>query len=211
MLHKKTVAEGTLDLIREMLIDKAFKHFNLVGGTALALQIGHRISEDIDLFTQKPFDSLQIAEYLRQKYKAENIKTLKNGVFCFIRDVKVDIICHQYPLVKPLIKEENVRMVSLEDIGAMKLNVITDNGTRLKDFVDMYALLEHLPLREMLFAYEKKYQDVSRQIALRALNYHYDIQPATIHFIGLPITREKVIERMYEAILEQTKIFSKDH
>ncbi len=207
MLHKQTVAKGTLDLIREMISDKVFKHFNLVGGTALSLQIGHRISEDIDLFSNSPLDALKIAGYLKEKYKAENVRTLKNGVFCFIGDIKVDLISHQYPLVKPLVFNEGVRMVSLEDIGAMKLNVITGNGTRFKDFVDMYALLEHLPLKQMLMAYEDKYPGVSRHIAVKALNYHQDMQPATIHFTGTPVIKEKIIQRMYEATLEPARIF----
>ena len=71
MLHKETVAKGTLDLIQELLNDSTFKDFNLVGGTALALQLGHRISEDIDRFTKNPFDSLKIALYLQGNYNAE--------------------------------------------------------------------------------------------------------------------------------------------
>lgn len=207
MLHRETVADETLDLIREMMNDKAFKDFNLVGGTALSLQIGHRISVDIDFFNPKPFNSSKMSEYLQVKYNAENIRTLKNGVFCFINDIKVDLLSHQYPSIKPIIKEESIRMASLEDIGAMKLNAITDNGTRLKDFVDIYYLLEYHPLEHLLTAYENKYPDVSRHIATKALNYYNDIQPVTIHFASSSITRAQIIRRITEATLEPTKIF----
>jgi hypothetical protein len=57
---------------------------------------------------------------LQKNYRAESVKTLKNGVFCFIEDIKVDVMSHQYPWVKDLIVSEGIRMVSLEDIGAMK-------------------------------------------------------------------------------------------
>jgi hypothetical protein len=208
MLYTETVAQRTLDLIRELQTDPVFADFNLVGGTALALQIGHRISVDIDLFSGNPFDAFAVAAHLSERYQAESIKTLKNGVFCFIRDIKVDILSHQYPLVNPLFKYDSIRMVSLEDIGAMKLNVITDNGTRLKDFVDMYALLEYIPLKQMLNAYEQKYSEASRHIAIKALNYHDDIQPATIHFTGQPINNQQIKQRLYEATLEPTKVFA---
>jgi hypothetical protein len=56
MLHEETVSEGTLALIRRMTQDEMLKDFTLVGGTALALQLGHRKSVDIDLFGSRDFD-----------------------------------------------------------------------------------------------------------------------------------------------------------
>lgn len=142
MLYKETVAPQTLDLIERFFKDARLDEFVLVGGTALSLQIGHRISIDIDLFSDKPFDAANIASHLQKNYSAESVKTLKNGVFCFIEDIKVDVMSHQYPWVKDLIVSEGIRMVSLEDIGAMKLHAIVQSGSRLKDFIDIYFLLE---------------------------------------------------------------------
>jgi hypothetical protein len=207
MLHKETVADETLDLIQELMRDPAFSNFNLVGGTALSLQIGHRISEDIDLFSQNAFNSEALANHLSTKYQAESVKTLKNGVFCFVRDVKVDLISHQYPLLKPLIVDEGVRMVSLEDIAAMKLNAITGSGKRLKDFVDIHALLEYHPLKDMLTGYETKYPEVSVEIAKKALNYHDEINEATIHFLDRPISLEQIKKRIYQATISPGKVF----
>ena len=81
MLRKETVAPKTLDLIKRPAKEEYFKDFLLVGGTALSLQIAHRISIDIDLFTASSFDSNQIPDYMKEKSNAESIKTLKNGVF----------------------------------------------------------------------------------------------------------------------------------
>ena len=210
MLHKETVADATLDLIQELMRDPAFSDFNLVGGTALSLQIGHRISEDIDLFSQNAFNSEALANHLSTKYQAESIKTLKNGVFCFVRDVKVDLISHQYPLLKPLIVDEGVRMVSLEDIAAMKLNAITGSGKRLKDFVDVYSLLEYHPLKDMLTAYETKYPEVSIEVAKKALNYHDEINEASIHFLDKPVSLEEIKKRIYQATISPGKVFKFD-
>ena len=98
MLYTQTVEAGTLVLIKELMSDKELESFNLVGGTTLSLKLGHRMSVDIDLFTDKDFDAHQISRHLAQTYNTENIKTLKNGIFCFINGIKVDIIAHQYAI-----------------------------------------------------------------------------------------------------------------
>jgi hypothetical protein len=208
MLYKNTVSQSTLELIHKMMDDEVLKDFNLVGGTALALMIGHRLSIDIDLFSQKPFDALQLAEHLNQEYKVTNTKTMGTGVFCFMQDVKIDILAHQYPLVKPIQIIENIRMLSLEDIGAMKINAITGNGSRLKDYVDMYILLERFPLQKLLNGFESKYPNVSKEIAVKALNYHSEIRPVEIQFTGKNISLEQIAKRLYEATLSQGKIFT---
>ena len=102
--------------------DDNFKNFNLVGGTALSLQIGHRKSVDIDLFNTSNFNSTSLAGYIEDRYDAKNIKVLKNGIFCFIDEVKVDVIAHQYPLLFPLTVVEGIRMTGLRDIAGMKLH-----------------------------------------------------------------------------------------
>ncbi len=207
MLYKETVEPQTLDLILRLLQDDLLKGFDLVGGTALSLQIGHRKSIDIDLFNGSIFDATLLSEHLLKVYKAENIKTLKNGVFCFINDVKVDLLSHQYPLIKSLLTVEGIRMLSLEDIGAMKLSAIVDNGSRFKDFVDVYTILEHICMEELTEAYEAKYPDVNRFMAHKALTYHDDIIPASIEFIGREITLKEILSRLKKAIQEPKRIF----
>jgi hypothetical protein len=148
-----------------------------VGGTALALLIGHRISVDIDLFTAQPFDASWTASALTRQYNdVEDLRIIKNSIFCHIHDIKVDFISHEYPLIRPVQYPDGIRMLSLEDIGAMKLHAIVNSGDRLKDFVDIYVLLEHLPLNKLYDAYEKKYYpNVNRQMARAALLYYEEI------------------------------------
>lgn len=162
MLRKEAVEAGTLDLIKKMMADSAFQDFNLVGGTALALMIAHRKSIDIDLFTTKDFTSHEIANHLASTYNAVSIHSIKNGVFCFVNNIKIDVLAHQYPLVGEIVIFDEIRMISLQDIAAMKLNAIYDNGTRPKDFVDIYALLENFSLDEMLHACHLKYPEVNK-------------------------------------------------
>lgn len=207
MLRKETVTPETLDLIKRLFQDVALRDFVLVGGTALSLQVGHRISIDIDLFSDKPFNASDLASHLVDNYRAENVKTLKNGVFCFIEDIKVDVISHQYPWIKTPIVDDGVRMVSLEDIGAMKLHAIVQSGSRLKDFIDVYVLLERLSFDELFRCYEKKYPDTNKQVVQSALLYHEDIKPVTIDTIGEPVGLDKIAIRLKEAILNPVKVF----
>lgn len=208
MLYTETVEAGTLDLIKDLMRDGELTAFNLVGGTALSLKLGHRKSIDIDLFTDKDFDALRIAEHLSQQHKAEIHGTVKNGVFCFIKDIKVDLIAHQYPILNKLEVIDEIRMLSLEDIGGMKLNAILYNGTRLKDFVDIHSLLEQVPLHKLTEAFETKYPDVNKQMAQTGLLYHEDINmKEKIDFIGRDIPWEEIANRLREAVTNDHKVF----
>lgn len=209
MLHTETVAPGTLALIQKLMSDPVLNAFFLASGTALSLQIGHRKSEDIDLFNTAPFNADQLATYMERHYKTDVIHVFKNGIFGFIGDVKVDIISYQYPLIQSLKVEKGIRMAGLKEIGAMKLSAIADKGTRLKDFVDIHALLEHCSLEQLLSGYERKYAtNTNRARAIRALTYTKDIKTAPVHFIGTPVTRPEMEQRIKAALANPQKIFA---
>lgn len=170
MLQTQTVTDSTLAIIKRLMADSQLQEFLLVGGTALALTIGHRHSVDIDLFTQNSFDSKALGQQLSTRYNATRMKTIKNGIFCSIGGIKVDLISHSYPEIEPHQVTEGIRMASLTDIAAMKLHAIIRSGERLKDFVDIYFLLERMSLSAMYTAYEQKYfPDANAGIARMAL------------------------------------------
>jgi len=176
MLYKETVSREMWELLQKLMKDEKFKNYILVGGTALSLKIGHRKSVDIDLFTTNDFDSQEMLYYLNQNYGAiiTESRLFTNTVLTHINDIKVDIITHKYPLLNPVEMNEGIRMISNEDIGAMKLHAIFQSGKRLKDFVDMYFLLEEKPLKDYLQAYEKKY-DGHDFLAAYALSFFGNI------------------------------------
>ena len=126
MLHKETVEASTLDLIHRLMADDDLKEFNLVGGTAIALMFGHRISVYIDLFTNNPFDSQRLGALLSAKYKIDNLETDNNNINCFIEDIKVDCIAHCYPWIQPAVFIEGIRMASIEDIPDEQLRMVRD-------------------------------------------------------------------------------------
>ena len=97
MLRKEAVEKGTMDLVKKLMADEKLASFNLVGGTALALKIGHRKSIDIDLFTQSDFDSQAISQHLTATYNTTHLQTITNGAFCLVDCIKLDLLAHKYP------------------------------------------------------------------------------------------------------------------
>lgn len=156
--------------------DPELKDFFLVGGTALSFQIGHRISIDLDLFSLQAFDEDLLLGMMELGYRFILDFRSRNTLKGEIDGVKVDLITHGYPLVKPLLTVEGVRLCSLEDIAAMKLNAISGNGTRLKDFIDVAYLSSHLTFTDMMDAYEAKYATRNPTVVLKSLVYHQDIR-----------------------------------
>jgi Nucleotidyl transferase AbiEii toxin, Type IV TA system len=198
----------TFELIQELQKLDFLKGFYLVGGTALALKLGHRNSIDIDLFTQNEFDDNELLENLLEKFKLELVYNRKNTIICSINNVKTDFIRHNYTLIKNPVTEEGISYLSLEDICAMKLHAIQNSGKRLKDFIDIYFLLEYFSLNQMLEFYDLKYKHSNRLIALRAVNYFDEIDPnidPPILKKPLPIT--KIKKRIQDAVLHGNKIF----
>lgn len=174
MLQYETVEKPTLELLKKLMNDQSLKEFVLVGGTALSLQLGHRISIDLDLFSTTPFESDRLGDHLRIKYNFELDYIAQNTLKGEIEGVQIDCIGHLYPWLQINSIVENIRLASLFDIAAMKLNAISGNGTRLKDFIDIGMLSNKLSLNQMLLAYEQKYKS-NPIMPLKGLLYYDDI------------------------------------
>lgn len=174
MLQKETIYAATLELLKRLMGDERLQGFVLVGGTSLALQIGHRISVDLDLFTEKEFEADELREYLERNYHLQTDYLAFATVKGEIEGVQVDCIAHAYSWLKPFVLEEGVRLASLEDICAMKLNAIAGNGTRIKDFVDVAYLSSMFSLEQMLKFYEEKYH-ANPLMPLKGIVYFADI------------------------------------
>lgn len=211
MIHteKEVILPETLQLLRELQRDPLLKDFVLVGGTGLALQIGHRLSIDLDLFTEQPFDTDQLEAHLANNFAFYTDYLSNNTLKGFIENVKVDFLTHAYSLVKPLVQPDGLRLASIEDIGAMKLNAIAHSGNRQKDFYDMYFILEHLSLDDLLVAYNMKYPRSNPLIPIKALTWFEDVD----FEIEQPILKRKVSFKQVEgrlnmAVRAPDKIFN---
>jgi len=208
MLQKITVKEETFGLLKTLMLDENLKQFYLVGGTALALYMGHRKSIDLDLFSQEFFDIQKLEKYLMQTYGFRADRQTDATLIGTINSIKVDCIRYDYPLVEPINNCDEIRMYSIQDIAAMKLTAITQSGKRLKDFVDIAFLSTRLSLKEMLGAFEKKYPKTSVMSAVRGLTYYDDIVFSVQIDLINGVFKWKVIEkRIKEMIKYPDKIF----
>jgi hypothetical protein len=208
MLHKETVAPATLELLTGLMQDKRLENFILVGGTALSLQIGHRKSIDLDFFSVGVFNENELSVYLESKNSLQVDFLAPNTLKGSIKGVTVDFITHAYPMVHRNVLIDDIRMASLEDIAAFKLNAIIGNGTRLKGFVDVGFLSEYLSLTKMLAAFEKKYSSRNPVMAVKALAYHNDINfQEPLMLIGNSFEWNTVANRIQEMIRFPDKSF----
>lgn len=122
MLYRETVEPGLFKLIQQLCHQPELESFVLVGGTALSLQLGHRQSIDIDLFSAEAFDVEEMVQFLQKHFEYFNQMRFKNSLLGNIGNIKLDIISHQYKWLYPAMEIEGIRMAGLEDIAAMKLN-----------------------------------------------------------------------------------------
>ena len=210
MLHKDPfiIDPKTLQLIQQLQSLPELKNFFLVGGTALALQLGHRNSIDIDLFVQNGFSDDDIVSLLITKYEFQEIFRRKNTIISLVNNIKTDFIKHNYPFVLPPITEEGITFLSKEDIAAMKFHAIIQSGKRLKDFIDIYYLLQHFSMQQMIVFFTKKYSYSNPMIAMKAVNYFDEIDenidpPNLLN----PVTLNQIKKRIQEATLKPAKIF----
>jgi hypothetical protein len=137
------------------------KHFYLAGGTALALQIGHRHSFDLDFFSQTediPTIRTRLEETLAP-FQATLADSSWGNLVYLVKSVRVGFYGYSYDLMQPLIEKEGLRLASLEDIALMKLDALLSRAAR-KDFYDLYFICQKIPLRGLLDLAPQKYPSV---------------------------------------------------
>jgi hypothetical protein len=177
MLQKETVDKAVFNLICALQEKNYLKDFILVGGTGLALIIGHRKSVDIDLFSSVDFDAEYILEKLESDFDFQMDFFGGNTIKGNSAGIKVDLLAHKYPWIGQTIEAENIRIASLDDISAMKVNSVANDGTRVKDFIDLYFLLTEYEynVENLLKNYKAKYSKRNTLHALKSLNYFDDV------------------------------------
>ena len=173
MLQRQAVEPETLSLLKDLMVMPVLADFYLVGGTALALQIGHRKSIDLDLFCDSPHDQESIVNALPIPYDQFSRSEVFLGVN--VKGVKCDFVKYLYPRIQPLVEIEGIRMASLLEISAMKLWAITRRGSK-KDFIDLYFLLDHFTFKEMFEFFQRKFPSIEPFMVLRSLTWFEDAE-----------------------------------
>jgi hypothetical protein len=166
MLHLHTISKALSDALSVLMTAEALKDFRLVGGTALSLQLGHRISVDIDMFSDVPYGSIafhEIDAFLSTTFTYCSFSGAPPalGKSYWIGDssedaIKLDLF-YTDSFIMPEITTHKWRLAHLAEIAAMKIDVI-QRGGRKKDFWDIHELLNHFSLPEMLSFHKQRYE-----------------------------------------------------
>jgi len=203
-LQYHTVEQKTLGVLKSLFLLLELKDARLVGGTALALLIGHRSSIDLDVFGRINLQDLINTNALRKVGSFTLLKSSASILASTIENVKVDIVNYNYPWIEEAISIDGLQLAGIKDIGAMKLAAITGRGTR-KDFIDLYFLLKHFSIRELMDFYVQKYKEGTPYLVLKSLTYFDDAESDDIPKMFKKVDWEQVKSKISNAVREYLK------
>lgn len=174
MLRFDAVPVAVKLLLERLIAQAVLEDFALGGGTSLALRFGHRLSVDLDFFTEREFspDGLFAKVALEE---ATVIGRAKNSLTVDVNGVKLDLLRHAYRMLAPTERIDGVPLVSLPDMAAMKLNAIANRGSK-KDFYDVSELLGHFTIRQMIDFFTRKYPATDPFTVIRSLAWFEDAE-----------------------------------
>lgn len=174
MQQTEAIDPTTLELI-ELLQNKEYlKGFHLCGEAALSLYYNHRKSYDIDLFSNFSLDALRILQNIISDFQFQLSFSAPDTLKGFIKNVKVDLIAHNYRYIEDPLSIGRISVLSEKDICAMKLNAIAVSGQRAKDFIDIWYLLRKFEMSEILGFYKEKYNQTNDAVILKSLLFFDD-------------------------------------
>ena len=193
---------------------KPFKDdFYLAGETALALLLGHRDSFDFDFFCPNSFSTGDLFQKIEQVFAGHNVvktQETKDTLTVIIDEgVKVSFFAYPYKLVRPLLGEENFEIASLEDIACMKLAAITSRSL-IKDYVDLYFILNDIVLEKLLTFAKEKYSTIDTNLVLKSLVYFEDVEQEPVLFknnkdVSFKLIKEYLAGEVKEYLTEFNK------
>lgn len=199
MLHLEAIHPVALGLLTAIQRNDLFADTRLVGGTALALQIGHRTSIDLDFFGHRPIAPLD-AEQEFARYGAVAVRSRSKRIQGYaVRGVQVDLVEYPYAWLDDPVTVDGLRLASLRDIAAMKLAAITNRGTK-KDLVDLAFLLDRFPARDLLTFYTRKFPDGSVFPVLKSLAFFDDAEEDPMPNMLQPCEWSAVKTRLAEVV-----------
>ena len=177
MFFPKSVDPDLLKLLHQLMRESNLKDFTLGGGTSLALRFGHRKSIDLDFFSTLPFDTELLMIFLGKRLSSLEIVNRSEGSLCALSNgYKLDFLHHPYALLEEPFAMNDLRFLSLPDLAAMKINAVTNRGSR-KDFADLLMLHENgIPLSNSLDYFCEKYGNAGRFLAIRSLGWFKDAE-----------------------------------
>jgi len=163
--------------VLKALPDSITEVFYLAGGTGLALQIGHRVSNDFDFFSESDFNNEFLKSSLRGIGKFSLFQDAKGTLEGVVENTRISFFQYKYPLVEEWVSYEDVHLASIEDISLMKLSALSSRGSR-RDFIDLYCIKDKMCWKTLVHRFEIKYRDSGYNLyhMLKSLAYFDDAE-----------------------------------
>ncbi|MCC6690460.1 MAG: nucleotidyl transferase AbiEii/AbiGii toxin family protein [Bacteroidia bacterium] len=184
MLKKKAVSPVLLEVLSALMKLKSLSHHRLVGDTALALQLGHRVSIDIDLFSDRINNYSDILIEIKSHFGERVVQSRKiqspfgKGIGLVINDIKTDILDWNTKFIRPVVAKKGIRLAHKEDILPMKFNTFMCEPEyaryEKKDYVDIASLSREYSLKSMIEIYKEKYPKnlMTERMMIEGLQLH---------------------------------------
>lgn len=205
-MFQKGLSKSTsknLELLAKLI---QIKNFYLAGGSACALHFGHRLSFDLDFFTETSFDQSNLADSINNLNKFIVLEIVKDTLLGRLNNEKVSFFYYRYPLLKPAIIWKGINIISTYDLAAMKLEAISGRG-RKRDFIDLYFICKNISLEQTLELYEKKYKALSNNLRhlLNSLVYFDDAEKDDMPKMLKKVSWEEVKKFFQDQVIKLAK------
>lgn len=179
MLQQNAVPPPALGILKKISALGQLNSFALGGGTSLALRLGHRVSVDLDFFTNEPFDTASQFQLITKQFPAAELLFEKNQTMLFsIEDIKVDFVLYPFAWLFPFERVDGISFLSIKDIIPMKLQAASNRNAK-KDYWDIAALLKLYSLDEMLQLFKTKFPQIDTGFIIHSLT---DFEKADTEF-----------------------------
>lgn len=196
-MFSQSIDENTKRVLEKIAETAIAKDFYLAGGTALAIQLGHRKSIDLDWFSQSDFANGDIKNILSEIGRFKIIAEGAGTIHGELDGVRVTFLHYKYGLLYPLLSFENINLADEKDIAAMKIDAVSSRGSK-KDFFDLFFLLEKYSLSDMIGFFEQKFIDIeyNKLHILKSLAYFEDAEsdpsPIMLKNVDWNTVKEKI-------------------
>jgi len=212
----KLIKDGITDFLwnslRTIQNNPLFCDYYLAGGTALSLHIGHRISDDIDLFTKNDLRKEEIFDFVKANI-SEKAKIINNQgrifqLFMEEEKLKIDFVQLPCDLLDPLIEAEGIRLAGKNDLAAMKVSAAGTRGNEAKDFVDLYFLLKEMSIDTMFENFKTKYKTDDILQYVRSVMFFDDVTQASwaaLRPINEMFSEKDIKEKLTQEVIKYEK------
>lgn len=201
-----SLSEKTKSALGLLGKSKILSQAYLAGGTALALQIGHRFSFDLDFFTLHPFSADEVTRGLKEVGDFKPRLSVSHTLLGNFNEVDFSLLLYNFPLINKLLTFGGLNLAGIEDIAAMKLSAISDRGTK-RDFIDLYFLLQKFSLERLFEFYEQKYKklEVNLYHLLKSLVYFADAEEEKMPQMLIKVDWKKIKECLRGKVRQEEK------